>query len=41
MRTGGFEQLRYDFAERNPEKFAPKYFYGQGRNFYLGLSLKF
>jgi hypothetical protein len=40
-RTGGFEQLRYDFADNNPDKFASKYFYGAGRNFFINLSLKF
>ena len=24
------EQLRFDFDNRDPEKFAPKYFFGQG-----------
>ncbi|MBS1615446.1 MAG: TonB-dependent receptor [Bacteroidetes bacterium] len=41
IRTGGFEQLRYDFASENPDKFPSKYFYGYGRNFFLNLSLKF
>jgi hypothetical protein len=39
--TGGFEQLRYDFADTNPSKFDTKYFYGFGRNFFINLSLKF
>jgi hypothetical protein len=41
IRTGGFEQLRYDFSGKEPGKFAVKYFYGLGRNFFLNLSLKF
>jgi hypothetical protein len=41
VRTGGFEQLRYDFENVNPGKFGNKYFYGYGRNFFLNLSLKF
>ena len=41
IRTGGFEQLRYDFSEKEPDKFATKYFYGLGRNFFINLSLKF
>ncbi len=41
VRTGGFEQLRYDFTDNNPDKFATKYFYGLGRNFFINLSLKF
>jgi len=41
LRTGGFEQLRYDFEAGDPDKFPPKYFYGLGRNFFINLSLKF
>jgi hypothetical protein len=41
VRTGGFEQLRYDFVGQAPEKFANKYFYSPGRNFFINLSLKF
>ncbi|MBS1644038.1 MAG: TonB-dependent receptor [Bacteroidetes bacterium] len=41
IQTGGFEQLRYDFSEHNPNKFPPKYFYAYGRNFFINLSLKF
>lgn len=41
VRTGGFEQLRYDFENVNPGKFGNKYFYGFGRNFFINLSLKF
>lgn len=40
IQTGGFEQLRYDFANNNPDKFPPKYFYAYGRNFFINLSLK-
>ncbi len=39
--TGGFEQLRYDNTGRNPERFPAKYFYGQGINYFLNISLKF
>jgi len=38
--TGGFEQLRYDYTSRNPERFPSKYFYAQGVNYFLNLSLK-
>jgi hypothetical protein len=41
IRTGGFEQLRYDFAGENPGKFPPKYFYAYGRNFFVNISLRF
>jgi hypothetical protein len=39
--TGGFEQLRFDYPARNPQRFPSKYFYGFGRNFFVNLSLKF
>ena len=41
IRTGGFEQLRYDFTSRNPDRFANKYFYGYGANYFINVSLKF
>jgi hypothetical protein len=41
IRTGGFEQLRYDFSENNPYKFPTKYFYSFGRNIFVNVSLKF
>ncbi len=39
--TGGFEQLRFDQAGRNPERFGTKYFYGFGANYFVNVSLKF
>ncbi len=39
-RSGGYEQLRFDFAGRNPQKFASKYYYAPGRNFLLSMSLR-
>jgi len=39
--TGGFEQLRYDYTNRNPERFPSKYFYAQGINYFLNISIKF
>ena len=41
IRTGGFEQLRYDFSGNNPQRFPPKYFYGYGANYFINISLKF
>lgn len=38
--SGGFEQYRFDFAAKNPEKFPSKYYYLQDLSFYLGLNLK-
>ena len=37
----GLEQLRYDFTNNNPEKFANKYIYGPGINFYVNIALRF
>jgi hypothetical protein len=39
--TGGYEQLRFDQTGRNPNRFANKYFYGYGANYFINISLKF
>jgi hypothetical protein len=39
--SGGFEQLRYDFAEKNAERFPAKKFYAFGTNFMASVSLRF
>lgn len=39
--NNAFEQLRYDFAEKNPNKFPTKYSYMQGLNFFVQGSMKF
>jgi len=39
--TRGYEQLRYDFSDKNTDKFPTKYEYGYGINFFLNVSLKF
>ncbi|MFZ1678324.1 MAG: hypothetical protein WAT91_13680 [Saprospiraceae bacterium] len=39
--NNGFEQLRYDFAEKNPNTFPTKYSYMQGLNFFVQGSMKF
>lgn len=41
MRTGGFEQLRYDFSGLNPARFPNKYTYAPGTNFFINLSIKY
>lgn len=41
IKSNGFEQLRYDFTNNNPDKFPTKYIYGYGRTFFANLSLKF
>jgi hypothetical protein len=39
--TAGFEQLRFDLKNNNPERFPSKYIYGYGTNYSINLSLKF
>jgi hypothetical protein len=41
FRTNGFEQLRFDFNDKNPEKFPAKYFYSFGTTFFANLTLRF
>ncbi len=41
LRSGGFEQMRYDFENQNLDKFPPKYFYAYGRNYFAMLSYRF
>ena len=38
FRTGGFEQLRFDFDGKDPQRFAPRYFYAFGRTYFIGIS---
>lgn len=40
FRTGGFEQLRFDFSEHNPEKFPRKYNYAMGINFFISATFR-
>lgn len=41
MVTGGFEQLRFDFADLNVNKFPPKLYYAYGLNYFGSLSFRF
>lgn len=41
IRTGGFEQLRFDAATKNVDRFASKYFYGFGANYFVNVTFKF
>lgn len=41
IKSGGFEQLRYDFINNNPAKFPNKYMYAPGRTFFINVSVKF
>jgi hypothetical protein len=37
----GYEQLRFDFDNKDPNKFAPKYLHSQGRNFLVSFHYSF
>ena len=39
--TGGFEQYRFDYEEKNINRFPPRYFYAYGTNFSANLSVSF
>lgn len=39
--TAGYEQLRFDYATRNPDRFPSKYVYGMGTNYFINFSLRF
>jgi hypothetical protein len=39
--TGGFEQLRFDYRDKNVDRFPPRYFYAFGTNYNLNIALRF
>jgi len=39
--SGGYEQLRFDFNEKNLDKFPPKRFYSYGLNYFASIGLRF
>lgn len=39
--SGGFEQLRFDFAEKNTDKFPARRFYAYGLNFFASVGIRF
>ncbi|MBL7924272.1 MAG: TonB-dependent receptor [Bacteroidia bacterium] len=41
MMLTGFEQLRFDYAEKNPNKFPPRYYYGFGRTYFASIIVRF
>jgi len=41
IKTSGFEQLRYDYASLNADKFRNRYMYAFGLNFYLTVGVRF
>ncbi len=40
IRTSGFEQYRFDYAEKNVDKFPPKYYYAYGTNFMVQVAFR-
>ncbi len=38
--TGGYEQYRFDFEEKNVNRFPSRYFYGYGRNYFISLAFR-
>jgi len=41
FKTGGFEQLRFDYETKDVGKFPPRYFYSYGTNFNLNVAYIF
>ncbi|OFX88201.1 MAG: hypothetical protein A2W99_10305 [Bacteroidetes bacterium GWF2_33_16] len=41
IRSGGYEQLRFDYVEKDVNKFSPVYYYMYGRTYYVILTLRF
>ncbi len=40
IKTGGFEQLRFDMKTHDPDRFPPKYFYYYGRQYFLNIRIR-
>lgn len=40
IRTGGFEQSRFDFEGKDVDRFPNRYFYGFGRNYFISLEFR-
>lgn len=40
FRSGGFEQLRFDFEEKNVNKFPAKYYNAFGRNYFINVGVR-
>ncbi|MGJ7031147.1 TonB-dependent receptor [Niabella hirudinis] len=41
IRSGGFEQLRFDMEDKDASRFPPKYYYALGLNYYASIMLRF
>lgn len=39
--SGGYEQLRFDYENKNPQKFPEKYFFMYGRTFFINGTFRF
>lgn len=39
--TGGYEQLRFNFEDKDVDTFPPRYFYMMGTNFFLNFAVRF
>jgi hypothetical protein len=40
FKVGGYEQFRFDFEEKNVNKFPNRYFYGYGRTYFISLAAR-
>jgi hypothetical protein len=40
FKTGGYEQRRFDYLDKDVDKFPPKYFYGYGINYFVSLGIR-
>jgi TonB dependent receptor len=41
INTGGFEQLRFDFGGKDPNRFPPRLFYAFGLNYFASINIRF
>jgi hypothetical protein len=41
MMLTGFEQLRFDYTDKNPDKFPPRFYYGFGRTYFASVIVRF
>jgi hypothetical protein len=41
FKTGGFEQFRFDYEEKNVDRFPPEYYYGFGLTYFANVTFRF
>ncbi len=41
IRSGGYEQLRFDYLNKDVNKFPPKYYYAYGLNYFASVAFRF